>query len=121
MGMAAAMGNRTQVRLMISRGTSINVRDEEESTPLIAACITRDADFVTWMLDLGADVSARDRDGITPLLSAISENQPDVIDVLLRRGADPRASAYGETALDSARKRGDPRIIALIEEALRRR
>jgi ankyrin repeat protein len=108
--------------MLLRRGVGVNSATEEDhNIALVDAASACNIDLIRWLSDQGADVNARNRYGETALIEAVSYNQPAVVDLLLRRGADPRAASNGETVLDRARGRGDPRIIALIEEALRRK
>ncbi len=74
-------------------------------------------EMIRIFLDAHADVNVRDVAGMTPLMFAVaSENQdPEVIKMLLAAGADPKVqSTTGETALDWARKYGNPAILKLL-------
>ena len=78
------------------------------------------ADVLKLLIDAGAKVNAADIRAMTPLMLAVASEHQDisVVRLLLAAGADPNArSKTGETPLDWARKYGDARVMAGLEEA----
>jgi len=76
--------------------------------------------LIRTLLDAGANVNAVDVRGMSPLMLAVASDRqnPDVIRMLLGRKADVNVrSKAGETALDWARKIGNPSVIGLLEHA----
>ena len=72
------------------------------------------------LLGAGADVNAAAWRGTTPLMQAVLADQMDMASALLERGADRAAKLPdGTTALDFARKKNKPAMIALLSKALR--
>jgi hypothetical protein len=63
------------------------------------------------LIDAGADVNAAAFRGGTPLLAAIAVDQTEMIRVLLQHGAE-----RSEKALDLARRRKVPEIVAMLEK-----
>ena len=60
----------------------------------------------------------RDAQGRTPLLRAVEADDVQAVQRLLEAGANPRlADREGATPLDHARRRGNTRVIELIEAA----
>ena len=89
-------------------------------TPLHYAAPYCGADLVKMLLDAGAEPNVADIRGMTPLMLAVASEHQDaaVVALLLKAGADPNArSKTGETPLDWARKYGDPRVIAVLQQA----
>ena len=127
---AAAAGNLPMVRLLLAKGADVNaaVTDSlqvrkgpialNHLTPLMFAAPYGSPEVVRTLLDAGAKVNARDIRDMTPLMLAVSSEtqNPEVVRLLLDRGADVKAkSVLGETALDWARKFGNPPVIALLQ------
>jgi ankyrin repeat protein len=64
------------------------------------------------------DLDQRDTEGRTPLLRAIEADDVQAVQMLLDAGANPRLpDLAGTTPLDHAKRRGNTRIIELIEAA----
>ena len=68
-------------------GADVNVRDEQENTPLCQACDDGLLNIVQWLLNHGADVNAQGFLRRTPLHVATD----NVLQILLDYGADPTA------------------------------
>ena len=128
---AAGSGQLDIVRLLIAKGAKIDqgnvsfgtVRHGDvalkELTPLMLAAPYGTPEMIQTLLAAGADPKRRDVRGMTPLMLAVaSENQdPRVVELLLVKGSDVNAqSGAGESALDWARKFGNPKVIALLEK-----
>jgi ankyrin repeat protein len=126
---AAAQDNLPMVKLLLAKGADVNAASTsggkvkngdialKKLTPLMLAASYSSPELIATLLDAGANVNAKDIRGMTPLmLAAASENQDArVIALLLKRGADPDLkSEVGETALDWARKFGDPAVLKLL-------
>ena len=129
---AAANCSMNGIRLMLSKGADVNAANTFAGevkfgkiqlihlTPLMLAAPYCSADVMKALLDAGARINEKDLRQMTPLMLAVaSENQDQaVIRLLLASGADVNAkSNMGETALDWAKKFGNPRTIAALEAA----
>ncbi|MGI9256467.1 MAG: ankyrin repeat domain-containing protein [Salinispira sp.] len=105
----------------LSAGIDINARDENGTTPLMAASgNTQNPDVITVLINVGADINARDENGSTPLMAAARNNQnPDVITTLINAGADINAqNKHRWTALmEAARYNENPEIITTLLNA----
>ena len=80
----------------------------------------RNLEVFQAMVEKGADVQARDASGSTALMwAAFNEaGDPTMVEELLRLGLDPNAkNQAGETALTWAVRRGNARVIAVLEKA----
>ena len=126
---AAAQTNTAIVKALIRKGADVNLATTDSAgvkngklafkgrTALMMAAPYGSPELIRVLLDAHADVNARDVAGLTPLMFAVaSENQDaKVVQMLLEAGADPKLqSTTGETALDWARKYGDPAIIKML-------
>jgi hypothetical protein len=102
-------------RLLLKYAADVNKIDKNGFSPMMYA-IDRDfVDIVRELLDAGADANQRDKNGYTPLMRAVNMGRADVVAALLKAGAsaDTR-SPSGESAIDIARRRNKPIIIALL-------
>ncbi|HET9467344.1 MAG TPA: ankyrin repeat domain-containing protein [Vicinamibacterales bacterium] len=131
---AAFTGSVAAAKLLIAKGANVNAVSGDGSfqkvkmgtialgnwTPLLAAASSGPPDMIALLLDAGADVNARDVRGMTPLMLAVATDRqnPAVLRMFIDRKADVNVrSLAGETALDWARKIGNPSIVRLLEGA----
>jgi ankyrin repeat protein len=129
---AAGAGNLAMVRLLLAKGADVNAATNasiqvrkgpiglNHLTPLLYAAPYGTPELMKTLIDAGAKVNAKDIRGMTPLMLAVaSETQnTDVARLLMTSGCDLKAkSLMGETALDWARKFGDPEVVGLVEKA----
>lgn len=85
--LAAARDDAAMLRLLLSRGARVDMRDENLATALFYAAATGKARAVSLLLDAGADPSIR------------------------------AFRAFDGTALDVARKRGHAEVVAILKAA----
>ena len=125
---AAANGNLTAVKLLLSKGAKVNAVSPPQTqkingrplvsgglTPLLLAATYGPPEVVKALLDAGADVNAAEARGMTPLMLALTTDRlnPETVKILLEHGADASVkSLAGETALDWARKYA---VVSVIE------
>ena len=129
--LAAGAGNLALVKLLLSKGANVNAATQgalqvrkgpialNHLTALMYAAPYGTPELLRALIDAGAQVNAKDIRGMTPLMLAVaSETQnPEVVRLLMNNGADVKArSEAGETALDWARKYGNPQVIALLQK-----
>lgn len=80
-------------------------------------------DILEMLLEYGADTDIQaklDESDWTALMLAAEAGREDITRILLENGADVwLKDSEGETALDVARKRGHPKIVKMLEEAMR--
>ncbi|OTA89192.1 hypothetical protein M434DRAFT_34467, partial [Hypoxylon sp. CO27-5] len=55
-------GNRAVVKMLLDHGANTEIKDDEDTTPLLYATIEGDKDIVKMLLDHGADTEAKDWD-----------------------------------------------------------
>ncbi len=131
---AAFTGSVEGARLLLSKGADVNAVSGDGAfqkvkagtialghwTALLAAATLGSPDMISVLLDAGADVNARDVRGMTPLMLAVATDRQNttVIRALINRKADVNVrSLAGETALDWARKIGNPAAIQMLQRA----
>jgi ankyrin repeat protein len=129
---AAGAGNLPIVKLLLAKGANVNAATADaiqvrkgaialnHLTALMYAAPYGSPELLKTLLDAGAQVNARDIREMTPLMLAVSSEtqNPDVARLLLARGAEVNAkSNLGETALDWAKKFGNPDVIRVLQEA----
>jgi hypothetical protein len=98
-------GQRDVVDALLRAGADVDARDSLQSTALLMAVFTFDADtaIVRRLLDAGANPNVVDRTGTTPLLRAAIAKDTAVFRVLVAKGADPCSKdENGKTVLDYA-------------------
>jgi ankyrin repeat protein len=106
---AAQMGNRAMVELLLSRGAQVNAdeQDTEKNAPLHIAVQNGFQAVIEVLLTNKADVDARTRSGSTPLLLAAQRNNPKILSLLLEHKADVNArDDAGRTPLTVAAAAG---------------
>lgn len=97
---------------LIRRGTPLDVRRSDGTTPLMDAALHGSPQMVELLLSHAADARAARDDGVTPLLCGATE--PEKVRLLVAHGADVNAkSALGNTPLMVAA--GSPRGSASVE------
>lgn len=84
---AATNGHLETVKMLISRGADIELKDSSQDTPVKAAAREGRLDIVNYLLSQGANPNATGKSGSTPLSSAAYAGHIDVIDALLKNGA----------------------------------
>ncbi|MBL8901030.1 MAG: ankyrin repeat domain-containing protein [Planctomycetes bacterium] len=76
------------LRSLLEAGVSVEVRDQQECTPLWHASDAGNLEAVEFLLSAGARVNARDFHGGTPLHAAARCDEPEVSRLLKAGGAD---------------------------------
>jgi ankyrin repeat protein len=127
---AASNRNLVMVKLLLSHGAAVDTATTGATkvrkgpvalnhlTALMFAAPYGTPELLRTLIDAGAKVNARDIRDMTPLMLAVSSEtqDPEVVRLLLEKGADVKAkSNLGETALDWARKFGNPAVIQMLE------
>ncbi len=84
---AARAGNLTMLKILIERGTDLNLRAENGACVLHYAIIRDHKDTVFLLLEHGVNCNVQDRYGLTPLHYAVRGNQTGMVQLLLKNNA----------------------------------
>uniref|UniRef100_A0A8C4I6N1 Euchromatic histone-lysine N-methyltransferase 1b n=1 Tax=Dicentrarchus labrax TaxID=13489 RepID=A0A8C4I6N1_DICLA len=77
-----------QVKLLLSKGADVSIRDKEENICLHWAAFSGSVDIAELLLDARCDLQAVNIHGDSPLHIAARENRMDCVSLFLSRGAD---------------------------------
>ncbi|ELK36816.1 Fibronectin type 3 and ankyrin repeat domains protein 1 [Myotis davidii] len=128
---AAQKGYTRLVKILISYGTDVNLRNGSGKdrrvdatdagsgwTPLMRVSAVSGSERVASLLiEAGADVNVKDKDGKTPLMVAVLNNHEELVQLLLDKGADANVrNEFGKGILDMARVFDRQNMVALLEE-----
>lgn len=110
---AARGGHMSAVRWLVSRGTRVNVTDQEGQNILSWVVSTGNAQDVRFLIAHGADVNHADDVGRTPLVWAAYRGDPSVVSTLVQAGA--HVNPQGDiTPLGAAIENGNSETMHLL-------
>jgi glycerophosphodiester phosphodiesterase len=107
--LACKLGNLELLKLLISKGASVDLADEDGETPLLFAIRSRFVEGVKVLISEGnVDLNLSEKvNGWTPLMIAAIEGFIDIVNILLDGNADRDAVDYNKwTASEHAVFRG---------------
>jgi ankyrin repeat protein len=121
----AALSNRhfRVANLLCEHSAVVDVRDEDDWTPLHVAAFTGSVDIMQWLLNHGAEASAEINDQRTPLHMAIRAwaTKLKAVQVLLEHNIDVNSrDDVGETPLHDLLDDADPSEVGETVEIVRR-
>lgn len=97
----AGTGNLKSIERHIQRGTDLNQRAPDQSTPLMNATNFGRVKVAKALIEAGVDLNLKNKDGSTALLNASFFAHPEIVEALLEAEADPNIrNNNGTTALD---------------------
>jgi ankyrin repeat protein len=120
---AILQGHKDTAKLLLDNKADPNVEggldsdsSSESTSALIEAARKGDKDMVKLLLDKGANINFQDCiRSVSALMQATIQGHKDLVELLLDNGADPHLkNVYDATALDYAKREGDPAIIQLF-------
>ena len=115
---AAGRGDAVAVRRLLAEGASVQARDGQGRTSLLAAtqAVTGvGTEAAQLLIAAGADVNAKDRIDDTPYLYAAAEGRNDILRMTLAAGADLKSvNRYGGTGLIPAAHHGHLETVRIL-------
>ncbi len=99
-------GNLDLITERVQKGADINYRNNDGSTPILAAISKGYFAAVKYLINQGADLSCKDSYGNNPLEYAIESNNKEIAELLFDHGAylGKKASPYAKKWLINFRK-----------------
>ncbi len=92
--LAVSEGNMCSVRLLLSAGADLTLRDEEGDFPLLLSVLREDLEMARLLLLCGAVATINDSgspSGMSSLGVATARLNTEIVQLLLAEGADPEA------------------------------
>ncbi len=105
---------------LLARGADVNIRDEDERTPLIHAAIDGKTEIVKALIAAGADVNVQDAVGFSALHYAAQNQHAQVASLLLDASANvDLVDTYGNSPLRRAvfNSKGRGELVTLLLNA----
>jgi hypothetical protein len=114
--MAAKRNDLEKVKLLLSKGKSINETDDAGFTGLVYAAQLGHSELVRFLLENGAEPNIAGRNGLTALITAANNGRTEIVKMLIEHGADTNAQlASGSTAVMLAEKNNHTAVIDLLK------
>lgn len=117
---AILVGDSPEAKRLLDAGANPNESSIIGAPGVLFPIMRNDQDLFRAMVAHGADVKALDMAGSSTLMwaAAMEGGDPTIAQELLRLGVDPKTTnKLNETALTWATRRGNNRIIALLNQA----
>lgn len=90
---AAAAGAKESAKFLLDKGVPVDIRGNQQRTPLMAAVIADKPEMVRWLLQQGADPKLKDEGDFKALMLAVREGSA---------GSVPELATYDREDLDAA-------------------
>jgi len=112
---AATKGYNDVAQILIDKGTPIDLKNDNDKTPLHYAITRNSTDMIKLLIKNKANVNSADIGLFTPLHNAVSNGRMTRALFLLLHGADINAKdRSNQTALHIASKKGYVKIVQLL-------
>jgi ankyrin repeat protein/energy-coupling factor transporter ATP-binding protein EcfA2 len=94
-------GHTNMIKKILKFDVDVNIKTEEECTPLYLACNAGHYDTVLMLLEeCKANINSTDKKGKTPLFIVCEKNRETIVHLLLAKGASvDKTDQHGSTAL----------------------
>lgn len=79
---AVQKGRLVQASTLVSKGASLEIKDNNGHTPLLIATLNNNRELIEMLLEKGADIAAVNKEGDSPLSIAKKNNYEDILKVL---------------------------------------
>ncbi|MFP4497477.1 MAG: ankyrin repeat domain-containing protein [Vulcanimicrobiota bacterium] len=114
----AITGNLKKIKKIANQDSSaINIRDDNQKTPLHYAMSANSFEVAGFLIDNGADINAKNEDGLAPLHLAVDFKRPEFVKNLIRKGADiDIKNNLGQSPLHYAQDKDFTEIINILKE-----
>jgi ankyrin repeat protein len=83
----SAFGSADELKLLVSKGFDLNITDQMDNTPLMAAAENGNLDTVKYLITNGVNIESQNINHDTALLLASRNSQNDVTEYLVAQGA----------------------------------
>jgi len=107
---AVVSGDFELVKTFIANGTDVNVKGNNNNTPLILAVMNNQDKIAKYLISKGADIKIINDNGLTPLHYAAEKNNLKMAKFLVEKGADVNAFVDGNSPLSMAVWKGNYKI-----------
>lgn len=115
---AAAHNDADTLRRLIATGVSVDAKDGDGRTALLAATHSNAIEAAQVLIEAGANVNAKDRIEDSPYLYAGARGHLEILKMTLAHGADLKSTnRFGGTALIPAAERGHVETVRTLIEA----
>jgi ankyrin repeat protein len=112
---AIDQGNEPVVKILLSNGAKIEMKDGIGRTPLSCAAISNNEAAIKILLTNGAEIETKDNIGQTPLILAAFYGNEAVVRILLANGAETETKDYsGRTPLGLAAFYGNKAVAQIL-------
>jgi hypothetical protein len=107
-----------EARNLIAKGSDVNGKEENKTTPLFVAVENGNLEMVRLLLDFGAKVNAKNEEKETPLMKLDDDATKDLVEALFAAGAKVNAvSKNGDTPLILAAQNAKGEVIQSLIDA----
>lgn len=89
---AAEVGDRGLVELLLVKEVDVNAKDKDGLTPLMVAIDNDHLSIAQLLLNEGADANVEDNSGRTALIAAIEKDSPELVEALVSNETDVNAT-----------------------------
>lgn len=113
---ASYHGNLAEIAYLFYKGIpNVNVKGNNNVTPLILASQQGKLDVVTFLLDKGARVNDVMTDGKTALLMACKNGHTEIVNMLMKKDANKFLKSKGKSPRDIANTNGHTEIVKILD------